>query len=57
MPNLTVGVDLLLLLAAVFAFFGLVGRLLDLLRPRRVFAQLVGAPASRACDVYPSARR
>ena len=52
-PNLTVGVGLLLLLLAVFAFFVLMGRLLDLLRPRRLFAQLARAADRAVLDVYP----
>ncbi len=52
-PNLTVGLAVLLLVAAVLAFFALVARLLDLLRPRRLFEQLL-AGCERAIDqVYP----
>ncbi len=52
-PNLTVAVAVGLLLAAVFAFFTLVARLLDLLRPRRLYDQL-RAGCERAIDqVYP----
>lgn len=52
-PNLTVAVAVLLLVAAVFAFFTLVARLLDLLRPRRLYSQL-RAGCERAIDqVYP----
>jgi uncharacterized membrane protein len=52
-PNLTVAIAVLLLVGAVFAFFTLVARLLDLLRPRRLYDQLrVGC--ERAIDqVYP----
>lgn len=52
-PNLTVAVAVLLLIGAVFAFFTLVARLLDLLRPRRLYGQLL-AGCERAVDqVYP----
>jgi len=52
-PNLTTGVAVLLLICAVFAFFTLVARLLDLLRPRRLYDQL-RAGCERAIDqVYP----
>ena len=45
----------MLLVAAVLAFFALVARLLDLLRPRRLFEQLL-AGCERAIDqVYPRA--
>src|SRR5690349_17570595 len=52
-PNLTVAVALALVLGAIFAFFTLTARLLDLLRPRRLYDQLrVGC--ERAIDqVYP----
>jgi uncharacterized membrane protein len=52
-PNLTVAVAVAMLLGAVFAFFTLTARLLDLLRPRRLYSQLrVGC--ERAIDqVYP----
>lgn len=54
-PNLTVAVAVLLLVSAVFAFFTLVARLLDLLRPRRLYGQL-RAGCERAIDeVYPDA--
>ena len=51
--TLMVAVAVLLLVAAVIAFFALVARLLDLLRPRRLFDQLrIGG--ERAIDeVYP----
>jgi uncharacterized membrane protein len=48
-PNLTVVVAVLLLIGAVFAFFTLVARLLDLLRPRRLYGQLL-AGCERAID-------
>ena len=52
-PNLTVAVAVLLLIGAVFAFFTLVARLLDLLRPRRLYGQL-RTGCERAIDqVYP----
>ncbi len=52
-PNLTVAVAVLLLVSAVFAFFTLVARLLDLLRPRRLYDQLRDG-CERAIDqVYP----
>ncbi|HEY6780723.1 MAG TPA: DUF2254 domain-containing protein, partial [Thermoleophilaceae bacterium] len=51
--NLTVGIAIVLLVAAVFAFFALTARLLDLLRPRRLYAQLRDG-CERAIDqVYP----
>ena len=52
-PSLTIGVNLVLLIAAVLAFFGLVSRLLDLLRPRRVIAQTVGQASRAIRQVYP----
>lgn len=52
-PNLTVTVAVALLIGAVFGFFTLVARLLDLLRPRRLYGQLL-AGCERAIDqVYP----
>jgi len=52
-PNLTVAVAVLLLVSAVLAFFTLVARLLDLLRPRRLYDQLREG-CERAIDqVYP----
>lgn len=52
-PNLTVAVAVLLLVSAVLAFFTLVARLLDLLRPRRLYDQLRDG-CERAIDqVYP----
>lgn len=54
-PNLTVGIAIVLLIAAVIGFFVLTARLLDLLRPRRLYAQLM-AGCERAIDqVYPHA--
>jgi uncharacterized membrane protein len=52
-PSLTVGVNLLLLIAALLAFFGLVSRLLDLLRPRRVIAQVVERAGEAIVETYP----
>ena len=52
-PSLTIGVNMILLIAAVLAFFGLVSRLLDLLRPRRVIAQTVGQASQAIREVYP----
>ena len=40
-PSLTVVLNLVLLIAAMVVFFVLVSRLLDLLRPRRLIAQVV----------------
>lgn len=52
-PALTVTVAIALLVGAVFAFFTLVARLLDLLRPRRLYA-LLRAGGERAINqVYP----
>jgi len=52
-PNLTVGLAVVLLVVAVFAFFGLVARLLDLLRPRRLFEQLLRGCERAIDEVYP----
>jgi len=52
-PSLTIGVAFLLLGAAIFSFFVLIGRLLDLLRPRRLVAHLVSQGAHAATEVYP----
>ena len=52
-PSLTLAVALVLLIAAVLAFFGLVSRLLDLLRPRRVIAQIVERTVEAARATYP----
>jgi uncharacterized membrane protein len=48
-PNLTVTIAVALLIGAVFGFFTLVARLLDLLRPRRLYGQLL-AGCERAID-------
>ena len=52
-PSLTVTVSLALVIAAVLAFFVLVSRLLDLLRPRRVIAQMVELAERAVLDSYP----
>lgn len=52
-PSLTVGLNLLLLIVAMLAFFGLVSRLLDLLRPRRVIAQVVQRAGDAVLEAYP----
>ena len=52
-PGLTVTLALVLLIAAVLVFFLLVSRLLDLLRPRRVIAQVVEQGIDAIDDVYP----
>jgi len=54
-PSLTVSLAVLLLIVAVLAFFVLVSRLLDLLRPRRVIAQIVEQATVAIDDVYPFA--
>ena len=45
-PSVAITVALALLLGAVLAFYGLVGRLLDLLRPRRIVGQIVDHAAT-----------
>lgn len=52
-PNFSIGVALVLLVFAVIAFFVLAGRLLDLLRPRRLFRRLAHECAIAIRDVYP----
>jgi len=52
-PSVTVMVTMALLIAAVLVFFLLVSRLLDLLRPRRVIAQIVDQAMHAIVDVYP----
>lgn len=52
-PNFSVGVAVALLIFAVVAFFVLAGRLLDLLRPRRLFRRLARECAVAIRDVYP----
>ena len=56
-PSLTVTASLALLIAAVLAFFVLVSRLLDLLRPRRVIARMVELAERAVVDTYPFALR
>lgn len=52
-PSLTVAVNVVLLVVALLAFFGLVSRLLDLLRPRRVIAQIVDRAHEAVREAYP----
>ena len=52
-PSLTVVIGLLLLIAALIVFFVLVGRLLDLMRPRRVVARVVESGGSAIREAYP----
>jgi len=52
-PSVTVMVTMALLIAAVLVFFLLVSRLLDLLRPRRVIAQIVDQGVRAIDEVYP----
>ncbi len=52
-PSLTLGVNFLLLIVAVLAFFLLVSRLLDLLRPRRIVAQVVDRAQRGVREAYP----
>ncbi|MDO8189297.1 DUF2254 domain-containing protein [Conexibacter sp. JD483] len=52
-PSLTLGINLLLLIAALLAFFALVSRLIDLLRPRRVIAQVVARAGAAIAETYP----
>lgn len=52
-PSLTLGVNLLLLIAALLAFFALVSRLIDLLRPRRVIAGVVARAGAAIEEAYP----
>ena len=56
-PSVAITVALALLLAAVLAFYGLVGRLLDLLRPRRIVGQIVDHAATAIREAYPFAVR
>jgi uncharacterized membrane protein len=49
----TVLVALALMIAALVALFRFIGRLLDLMRPRRIYARLLGAFAVAVEDVYP----
>jgi uncharacterized membrane protein len=52
-PSLTLGINFLLLIVAVVAFFLLVSRLLDLLRPRRIVAQVVDRAKRGVREAYP----
>lgn len=54
-PSLTVVLNLLLLIAAMVVFFVLVSRLLDLLRPRRLIAQVVKRASHAIAEAYPFA--
>lgn len=54
-PSLTVGLNLVLVIAALVVFFILVSRLLDLMRPRRVIAQVVERASHAIRDTYPFA--
>ena len=56
-PSVAITVALALLIGAVLAFYGLVGRLLDLLRPRRIVGQIVDHAASAIREAYPFALR
>jgi uncharacterized membrane protein len=56
-PSVAITVGLALLVGAVLAFFGLVSRLLDLLRPRRIVAQIVDQAATAIGEAYPFALR
>jgi uncharacterized membrane protein len=49
----TVLVALALMIAALVALFRFIGRLLDLMRPRRIYARLLSAFAAAVEDVYP----
>ena len=52
-PGITVGLAIVLLVVAVLAFFTLVARLLDLLRPRRLYARLLAGCEGAIDQVYP----
>ena len=52
-PDLTVIVALILMVAALIALFRFIARLLDLLRPRRIYAHLAGQALVAIDDVYP----
>jgi uncharacterized membrane protein len=52
-PSLTVVVGLALLIVALIVFFVLVGRLLDLMRPRRVVARVVQRGGQAIHEAYP----
>lgn len=55
--GVTLGASLVLVIAALLAFFVLVSRLLDLLRPRRVIARMVALAERAIVDTYPFALR
>jgi uncharacterized membrane protein len=52
-PSVTLSVAFILLAIAIVAFFMLIGRLLDLLRPRKLVERLVREGAHSATEVYP----
>ena len=52
-PDLTVLVALVLMAVALLALFRFIARLLDLLRPRRIYAQLAERAHLAIDDVYP----
>lgn len=52
--TLTVVVGLVLMVGALIALFRFIGRLLDLMRPRRIYARLMAEVRSSVEDVYPS---
>lgn len=56
-PNITVTVAMLLLVIAIAAFFVMIGRLLDLLRPRKLYQRLSEAVHRSIDIVYPDALR
>jgi uncharacterized membrane protein len=51
--TLAVLVGLLLMIAALIALFRFIGRLLDLMRPRRIYARLMQEARGSIADVYP----
>jgi uncharacterized membrane protein len=53
MPNVTVTFAMFLLVVAIIAFFVMVGRLLDLLRPRKLYQRLALATHHSVDVVYP----
>lgn len=50
---LTVSVALALMVAALVALFGFIGRLLDLMRPRRIYSRLLRSFVAAIQQVYP----
>ena len=56
-PSVAITVALALFIGAVLAFYGLVGRLLDLLRPRRIVGQIVDHATRAIREAYPFALR